>query len=107
MDKEVDAAALTRASEVLRHPHLRPEERVVLLDARRINVQSHARWGASGGPLLTTKQNRARTEMLAGIYVRGFPMAARRGSEFVLEQGVKMQYIPVAQVIGGQMERLL
>ena len=45
--------------------------------------------------------------MLAGIYVRGFPMAARRGCDFVVEQGIKIQYIPVAQVIGSQVERLL
>ena len=107
LNPDVDPRMLTRASKILHHPLLRPEERQVLLDVRRINVQSHARWGASGGPLLTTKQNRARAEMLAGIYVRGFPMMARRGSEFVVEQGVKMQYIPVAKVIGGPTERLL
>ena len=102
-----DHRMLARASDILNHRLLKPEERLVLLDAKRINVQSFARWGASGGPLLTTKQNRARSELLAGIYVRGFPMMARRGSEFLVEQGVKMQFIPVAKVIGGTTERLL
>ena len=107
MDNEVNASLLSRASSILRHPDLLPAERLVLLDARRINVQSHARWGTSGGPLITTKRNRSRAEVLAGIYVRGFPMAARRGSDFVVEQGIKIQYIPVASVIGSGIERLL
>jgi hypothetical protein len=103
-----DAEKQLQAYAILTDPRLRvPEELMMLIDMRRLNVQSFSRWGASGGPLLTTKEKGVRSEALVGMYVRGFPDVATRGQDFLVEQGVKLQFVPVGKMTGGQAERLL
>ena len=59
----------------------------LLLSLERFLCSSHARWGASGSPVISTK---VKGGVLVGMFLRGFPECAETGADFLVEQSVKM-----------------